>query len=98
MGRHDFRPSRSYQSHQLALFICSLRPEGQPGIKYEEKFREKQADPGPSCTSDTSPLRFWATRVTCLNLIFLLGLLGKEYLCTNPQDSWEAHVHVEHEP
>lgn len=98
VGRHDFRPSHSQQSHKLALLICSLRPEGQPGNKYEEKFREKQADLGPSCISDTSPLRFWASRVTCLNPTFLLGLLGKEYLCANSQDSWEAHVHIEHEP
>ena len=30
--------------------------------------------------------------------MFLLGLLGKEYVGADSQDSWEAHVHVEHEP
>ena len=77
VGRHDFRPSRSQQSHELALLVCSLRPEGQPGNKYEEKFREKQADPGPSCISDTSPLRFWANKSHLSETHFPPGPPGK---------------------
>lgn len=76
-ARHQAQLLPLAWSHWLAPLICSLGSEGQTGIKHEEKSGEKQADLGPSPNPDTSPLRLWANRVTCLNPIFLLGPHGK---------------------
>lgn len=76
-ARHQAQLLPLAWSHWLAPLICSLGSEGQTGIEHEEKSGEKQADLGPSPSPDTSPLRLWANRVTCLNPIFLLGPHGK---------------------